>query len=166
MLPVNSPWASRCSTCPDKKQYGVRPVDDEQPLTRDKPAELVALRAPLASAFDILKQAVGVGDTHTFRLDDINCGGKDLIDRYEVAAFTLRKLQARYYVATPGVLTRNTVVMFLAADLNLSLTEMADYARSLNRDDAFKQIIECRNAINRVSMLVASLSKSHPVDLT
>lgn len=140
-------------------------VVQQQEEPRPKPDDLIALRQPLASLFEVLKHSAGIADAHTFRLESVNCSDSILSDRYEVAAFTLRKIQALRYAATQGVRTTNTVIMFLAADLNLSLTEMANGAESRGHDTAFNEIITCRNEINRVSRSVAAMNDADVIEL-
>lgn len=137
----------------------------QQEKPEPKPDDLVALREPLESLFDVLKESAGVGDCHTFRLDAVDCADQTLSDRSEVAAFTLREIQALRYAATPGVRTTNSVIMFLAADLNLALTELAEGAEERSHDAAFNEIINCRNHINRVSKAVAVMNDADVIEL-
>lgn len=138
------------------------PYGDPQP----KPEELIALRRPLAGAFQALKQSAGVGDSHTFRLDAVDCADDALSDRSGVAAFTLRKMQALHYVLTPGVRTSNSVIVSYAAELNLSLTELAEAAEARGHEDAHRILINCRNRINEVSKTVASMNGAEVIELT
>jgi len=140
-------------------------LDVEQSSPASKPADLVALRGLLTSLFAALKNAVGVEDSHTFRLDTIDCADEALTSYNDVAAFTLRKMQALHYVATPGVRTSNNVVMILASDLNLSLGELANHVLTTGREDVFREIIDGRLAINRVSKAVGSLNRSEIIEL-
>lgn len=137
----------------------------QQEEPEPKPDDLVALRKPLESLFDVLKKSASVGDCHTFQLDAVDCADQTLSDRSEVAAFTLRKIQALRYAATPGVRTTNSVIMFLAADLNLALTELAEEAEARGHSTAFSEIIKCRNQINRASKAVAVINDADVIEL-
>lgn len=135
--------------------------DEPQP----KPDGLVALRESLELLFRVLKKSASIADHHTFQLDTVSCADAILSDQYEVAAFTLRKIQTLRYAATPGVRTTNSVIMCLAADLNLSLTAIAKGAQSRGHDSAFTEIIRCRNLINLASVAVARIDDADVVKL-
>jgi hypothetical protein len=116
--------------------------------------------------FEALKESSGVGDAHTFNLRSIDCDVDSLSDRTAVAAFTLRKLQALYFIVQPGILTKNSIVMFLAADLNLSLTEMAAEALRRGHNDVHDLTIDGRNLINKAAYVVSTIVGGEIVVLT
>ena len=104
------------------------------PYAVPKPAEFVALGPLLELLFIELKHSRAVPDTHTFDLRHVDCADAALRDWSSVAAFALRKLQALRYLTKTGVRTRNSIVVILVADLNISLTDLAEEAeRTLTR---------------------------------
>lgn len=131
-----------------------------------KPPDLVALRRPLESLFITIKESAEVPDSHTFDVASVDCADEALRARSGVAAFTLRKIQALRYVATPGVLTKHSVIVLLAADLNISLTELAAEALSRGHVAACDEMKRCQYEINRVSRIIAGLNPPDGGELT
>lgn len=128
-----------------------------------KPESLVELALSLTSLFAVVKRSFGIANTRKFKLRSVDCAHSSLQNFPEIAAFTLRKIQLLHYVAQPGVRTTNCVVVNLAADLNLSLTELAQNARSRKDDREAHEMIECRNKIVKVSDDVISMDRSGAV---
>lgn len=94
---------------------------------RAKPAELVNLYAATSAAFTILKQEFQVPDTYELALHDVDAAEQCLTSTVDIAAITLRKVQALRWVAKPGVETTNDIVVALAADLLRALDHLAQY---------------------------------------
>jgi hypothetical protein len=84
---------------------------------RPKPPELVSLYAATLEVFGMLKEDFQVPDIYELVLHDIDAAEPFLTSTLDIAAITLRKIQALRWVAKPGVETANDVVITLAADL-------------------------------------------------
>jgi hypothetical protein len=102
---------------------------------RAKPPELVSLYAATSAAFKTLKEEFQVPDTEEFQvpdtyelaLDHVDAAELCLTNTVDIAAITLRKIQALRWVAKPGVETTNDVVVALAADLLRALDHLMKY---------------------------------------
>lgn len=134
-------------------------------LVLGKPDELRQLAPVLRQVFDELKAYSGLGNTFAFDITDVCCPHGALTDRRAVAAFALRKLQAFCLLTRDGVRTKNSVIVILAADLNLALTELAADALSHRDTSVHDILVDGRNQINEVSHIAATLSKSNVVTL-
>lgn len=103
---------------------------------RAKPAELVNLYAATSAAFTILKQEFQVPDTYELALQDVDAAEQRLTSTVDIAAITLRKVQALRWVAKPGVETTNDIVVALAADLLRALDHLAQYCSDQTSADS------------------------------
>lgn len=92
---------------------------------RPKPAELVRLFDASSVVFGILKEEFCVPDRYELVLRDVDSAEPFLTDTRDIAAITMRKIQALRWVARPGVQTANDVVVTLAADLRRALDYLA-----------------------------------------
>lgn len=101
----------------------LRTVNTEE--DRPKPPELLDLYDATLKVFKIIKEEFVVSDAYTLALHDVDAAGPFLIETHDIAAITMRKIQALRWVATPGVETTNDVVVTLAADLQRSLDHLA-----------------------------------------
>jgi hypothetical protein len=84
---------------------------------RPKPPELVSLYAATSAVFRILKEEFQVPDTYELVLHHVDAAEPFLRNTVDIAAITMRKIQALRWVAKPGVDTTNDIVVTLAADL-------------------------------------------------
>jgi hypothetical protein len=84
---------------------------------RPKPPELVRLYAATPRAFRTLKEEFQVPDIYELALHDVDAAEPFLQSTLDIAAITMRKIQALRWVTKPGVETANDVVVTLAADL-------------------------------------------------
>lgn len=84
---------------------------------RPKPPELVRLYAATPEVFRTLKEQFQVPDTYELVLHDVDAAEPFLKSTLDIAAITMRKIQALRWVTKPGVETANDVVVTLAADL-------------------------------------------------
>ncbi|MGH3752073.1 MAG: hypothetical protein ACRDRP_05140 [Pseudonocardiaceae bacterium] len=84
---------------------------------RPKPPELVSLYAATPEVFRVLKKEFQVPDTYELVLHDVDAAEKFLRNTLDIAAITMRKIQALRWVTKPGVETANDIVVTLAADL-------------------------------------------------
>ncbi len=91
---------------------------------RLKPPELVSLYAATQLVFGILKEEFQVPDIYELVLCDVDAAEPFLRDTVDIAAVTLRKIQALRWIAKPGVETTNDIVVCLAADLLRSLDHL------------------------------------------
>lgn len=91
---------------------------------RPKPPELVSLYAATAEAFGTLKEEFQVPDTYELVLRDVDAAEPFLTSTLDIAAITMRKIQALRWVTKPGVETANDVVVTLAADLLRALDHL------------------------------------------
>ncbi|MDQ2883338.1 MAG: hypothetical protein M3Y48_19780 [Actinomycetota bacterium] len=88
---------------------------------RPKPPELLGLYAATPAVFGILKNEFQVPDTYELVLYHVDAAEPFLISTLDIAAVTMRKIQALRWVTKPGVETTNDIVVTLAADLLRSL---------------------------------------------
>jgi hypothetical protein len=106
-------------------------VGDDQQAARSapeecaKPVELLELAAIATELFTKLKAWFGVPDAVSMPLaciagDDVT---RDLRDAQQVAAFAMRKLQALYLIAQPGVSTKADVPLGLIDSVIRALVE-------------------------------------------
>lgn len=93
---------------------------------RPKPPELLSLYDATSKVFEIIKKEFEVSDTYVLVLHDVDAAEPFLTETHDIAAITMRKIQALRWVATPGVETANDVVVTLAADLQRSLDHLAE----------------------------------------
>jgi hypothetical protein len=84
---------------------------------RPKPPELVSLYAATSAVFRTLKEEFQVPDTYELMLHHVDAAEPFLRNTVDIAAITMRKIQALRWVAKPGVDTTNDIVVTLAADL-------------------------------------------------
>ncbi|MBV9161738.1 MAG: hypothetical protein JO309_05160 [Pseudonocardiales bacterium] len=111
---------------------------------RPKPPELVSLYAATAEAFKTLKEEFQVPDTYELMLHDIDAAEPFLRSTLDIAAITMRKIQALRWVTKPGVETANDVVVTLAADLLRAL----DYlVRSCDDETKANALIKFKNQV-------------------
>lgn len=103
---------------------------------RPKPAELLELFESSSVAFSIVKEEFQVPDTYALALHDIDAATPLLTETRDIAAITMRKIQALRWVATPGVETANDVVVTLAADLHRALDYLARCCTDQHAADA------------------------------
>jgi hypothetical protein len=139
--------------------------DEREPPTVAKPQELVALRPLLRKVFDNLKLSADIRSQHTFGVHQIDCSYEQLLEPREVAAFTLRRLQELHFIISPGVRTSNLNIVLLAASLNVSLTDMAEFAVESGDASIAETLIQGRDAINEVSHIVSTLRNAEIVSL-
>ena len=130
-----------------------------------KPPEFVALGPLLEFLFTELKRSRAVPDAHTFHLHHVDCADAVLRDWSSVAAFALRKIQALRYLTKAGVRTRNSVVVILVADLNISLTELAEEAAQNSDAPLGRLLLDCRDTLNAVAQVVSAIHDGAVVDL-
>lgn len=88
---------------------------------RPKPSELVSLYAAIPAVFRTLKEEFQVPDTYELALCHVDAAEPFLRNTVDIAAITMRKIQALRWVAKPGVETTNDIVVTLAADLLRSI---------------------------------------------
>jgi len=88
---------------------------------RPKPPELINLYAAIPAVFGTLKEEFQVPDTYELALCHVDAAEPFLRNTVDIAAITMRKVQALRWVAKPGVETTNDIVVTLAADLLRSL---------------------------------------------
>lgn len=88
---------------------------------RPKPPELVGLYAAIPAVFVMLKEEFQVPDTYELLLYHVDAAEPVLRNTVDIAAITMRKIQALRWVTKPGVETTNDIVVTLAADLLRSL---------------------------------------------
>ena len=91
---------------------------------RPKPPELLSLYAAIPEAFGTLKEEFQVPDTYELVLHHVDAAEPFLRNTLDIAAITMRKIQALRWVAKPGVETTNDIVVTLAADLLRSLDHL------------------------------------------
>jgi hypothetical protein len=94
---------------------------------RAKPPELVNLYAATSAAFKILKEEFQVPDTYEIALHHVDAAESRLTNTVDIAAITMRKIQALRWVTKPGVETTNDVVVALAADLLRALDHLVKH---------------------------------------
>ena len=103
---------------------------------RAKPAELVDLYTATSAAFTILKEEFQVPDTYELALHDVDAAEPCLTSTADIAAITLRKVQALRWVTKPGVETTNDIVVALAADLLRALDHLVEYCSDQTSADS------------------------------
>jgi hypothetical protein len=106
---------------------------------RPKPPELIKLYDATLKAFKIIKEAFSVPDTYTLELHDVDAAEPFLTGTADIAAITMRKIQALRWAAKSGVAIPNDVVVALAADLQRSLEHLAGCC---NNDKKANELIE------------------------
>jgi hypothetical protein len=77
---------------------------------RPKPPELLSLYAAIPAAFGTLKEEFQVPDTYELVLHHVDAAEPFLRNTLDIAAITMRKIQALRWVAKPGVETTNDIV--------------------------------------------------------
>lgn len=102
---------------------------------RPKPPELISLYAETPQVFLVLKEEFQIPDTYELPLHDVDAAEPFLRDTRDVAAITMRKIQALRWVTKPGVETANDVVVTLAADLLRALDYLATCCEDTARAD-------------------------------
>jgi hypothetical protein len=103
---------------------------------RPKPPELVSLYAATSEAFGMLKEEFQVPDTYELVLHDVDAAEPFLTSTLDIAAITMRKIQALRWVTQPGVETANDVVVTLAADLLRALDHLVSCCGDPTRANA------------------------------
>ncbi|MGH4026821.1 MAG: hypothetical protein ACRDRV_19790 [Pseudonocardiaceae bacterium] len=98
-------------------------IDEDRP----KPAELLSLYRTTQVIFEILKDEFQVPDTYQLSLHHIDAAEPVLAETFDIAALTMRKIQALRWLAKAGVETASDVVVSLAADLCRSLDHLERY---------------------------------------
>ena len=97
----------------------------EVQLVAPKPIELRELTEVTRRLFHLLKENFEVGNTFTFSMAEVDAPDA-LRDFTEVAAFSLRKIQALHYMSKPGTPAASDVIIEMASGLNRSLPALAD----------------------------------------
>lgn len=147
-------------------------------LREPKPQKLLDLHDASARLFALLRESFEVPMRHTLVLDSVDSARHDLRRTHDIAAVTMRKVQALRLVTIPGELTRSDIVICLIAELAISLETLAirligdsgnDEGRS---DDLFVRrreqagiLIELRNRINEAGRHVMLLGDGEIVEL-
>lgn len=90
-----------------------------------KPQELLDLHSLTETLFNLIREQFDVGATYVLKLATVDAGRKQLVSVEDVAALTMRRLQALRLVATSGHPTASDVVMGLCGPLIRSLEELA-----------------------------------------
>jgi hypothetical protein len=132
-----------------------------------------------ASLFALLRESFEVPMHHMLVLDSVDSARHDLRRTHDIAAVTMRKVQALRLVSTPGELTRNDVVICLLNELAISLETLAirligdndkndeEYSDDLfmRRQEQATSLIELRNQINEAGRHVMFLGDGDIVEL-
>ncbi|MGQ0840442.1 hypothetical protein [Actinokineospora sp.] len=137
---------------------------DDSTQRRPKPVELVDLHELTAELFAVVKRAFCVRDRHQFSLLNIDSANGTMSDKREIAVFAMRKLQALRYVTTRGVRTANIVVVCLIADLNVTLTSLADFLDDID-PTAYQVLMNSRLALNKAAVVVSGLQGMDVIEL-
>src|SRR5918998_2253564 len=103
---------------------------------RAKPPELVNLYAGTSVVFRTLKEEFQVPDTYELALHHVDAAESCLTNTVDIAAITMRKIQALRWVAKPGVETTNDIVVALAADLLRALDHLVKYCSNQANADS------------------------------
>ena len=103
---------------------------------RAKPPELVNLYAGASAVFRTLKEEFQVPDTYELALHHVDAAESCLTNTVDIAAITMRKIQALRWVAKPGVETTNDIVVALAADLLRALDHLVKYCNNQANADS------------------------------
>ena len=118
---------------------------------RAKPPELVNLYAATSAAFKTLKEEFQVPDTYELALHHVDAAESCLTNTVDIAAVTMRKIQALRWVAKPGVETTSDIVVALAADLLRALDHLVTYCSDQARADSlttfkYQVVVAARHA--------------------
>jgi hypothetical protein len=117
---------------------------------RAKPPELVNLYAATSAAFKILKEEFQVPDIYELALHHVDAAELRLTNTVDIAAITMRKIQALRWVAKPGVETTNDVVVALAADLLRALDHLVRHCSDQAADSLtrfkYQVVVAARHA--------------------
>jgi hypothetical protein len=111
---------------------------------RPKPPELVSLYAATSAVFRILKEEFQVPDTYELVLHHVDAAEPFLRNTVDIAAITMRKIQALRWVAKPGVDTTNDIVVTLAADLLRALDYLVMCCNDQTNADS---LTRCKNQV-------------------
>jgi hypothetical protein len=103
---------------------------------RPKPPELIDLYAATSAVFRTLKEEFQVPDTYELALHHVDAAEPYLTNTVDIAAITMRKIQALRWVAKPGVDTTNDIVVALAADLLRALDYLVKYCSDQSNADS------------------------------
>jgi hypothetical protein len=103
---------------------------------RPKPPELVNLYAETLAAFRTLKEEFQVPDIYELALHHVDAAELCLTNTVDIAAITMRKIQALRWVAKPGVETTNDIVVALAADLLRALDHLVKHCNDQTNADS------------------------------
>jgi len=103
---------------------------------RPKPPELLDLYTAIPEVFSTLKEEFQVPDTYELVLHDVDAAEPFLRNTLDIAAITMRKIQALRWVTKPGVETANDVVVTLAADLLRALDYLVERCADDTNADA------------------------------
>lgn len=103
---------------------------------RPKPPELVDLYAATSTVFSTLKEEFQVPDIYELALHHVDAAEPYLTNTVDIAAITMRKIQALRWVAKPGVDTTNDIVVALAADLVRALDYLVKYCNDQTNTDS------------------------------
>lgn len=148
-------------------------------LREPKPRKLLDLHHASASLFILLRDLFEVPPCYILVLGTVDSARRDLRRTHDLAAITMRKVQALRLVTTPGELTRSDVVIGLIAELTRSLEALAirllddnGQKNGEHPDDLFmrrreqaKSLIELRNQINEAGRHVMLLGDGEIVEL-
>jgi hypothetical protein len=103
---------------------------------RPKPPELVDLYAATSAVFWTLKEEFQVPDIYELVLHHVDAAEPCLRNTVDIAAITMRKIQALRWVAKPGVETTNDIVVTLAADLLRALDHLVECCKDRTNADS------------------------------
>jgi hypothetical protein len=106
---------------------------------RLKPPELLSLYDATLKVFKIIKDEFGIPDTYALALHDVDAAAPFLTKTHDIAAITMRKIQALRWAATPDVEIPNDVVVALAADLQRSLDHLAECCNDRREANALRE---------------------------
>jgi len=116
---------------------------------------------------------------HMLVLDSVDSARHDLRRTHDIAAVTMRKVQALRLVSIPGELTRSDVVVCLINELVISLETLAirligdndkddgEYSNDLfmRRQEQATSLIELRNQISEAGRHVMFLGDGEIIEL-
>jgi hypothetical protein len=103
---------------------------------RPKPPELVNLYTETLAVFRTLKEEFQVPDIYELALHHVDAAELCLTNIVDIAATTMRKIQALRWVTKPGVETTNDIVVALAADLLRALDHLVKYCNDQTNADS------------------------------
>lgn len=111
----------------------------EYPEALPKPRAVLDLYHLAEEAFDALRRGFPqLGPMYVIPIENVDQPGPEVLrNETDLAAMTLRKLQALRYVATDGVITGNDVVVSLITDLVASVPRLA----RCMEDEAMREIL-------------------------